>query len=293
MVATPPDGSPRGNPGGPGNPFARRTAALRQALAESVTPGEMRALGRALFLRALEGDHASAKLFLAHAVGRAAPAADPDTLDRHEMGVLAAGPEMLRLLTEAAQALLPEALCGLARAVLPPITVARAQEMARKLGPDPESGAAARPKRDGGPTTPPAGGEDSDGGEEDDDEEWDGDDPDMTPEWAACLASVAPPPEAEAPPPPVAALAAAPRSNGRPAKSTNGANGTPRGTAWHAPAPPNGSAKPRRGVPNGKPPTVTKRGAKSSPRGRGAGPKPRPPRPGRHASAKRRKPRST
>src|SRR4051812_13352759 len=136
------------NPGGPGNPFARRAAALRQAFQRSVSPRGMRALGRALHKRALAGDHVAAKLLLAYGGGRPAPASDPDKLDEHEMGVLGAGAGGSRLLLEAAQAVLPQAVCELARVVLPALSAARWQEFATKLRAEPAPPAAPRQQED-------------------------------------------------------------------------------------------------------------------------------------------------
>ncbi len=73
-----------GNKGGPGNPFARRCAALRQALLEEVTPGDLKAIMRALIDQARVGDLAAAKLVLAYAIGKPAKAVDPDAVDVHE-----------------------------------------------------------------------------------------------------------------------------------------------------------------------------------------------------------------
>jgi hypothetical protein len=41
-----------GNPGGPGNPFARRTAQLREALLRHVSEQDIAEVGRTLLLRA-------------------------------------------------------------------------------------------------------------------------------------------------------------------------------------------------------------------------------------------------
>ena len=60
-----PDGRfAKGNSGGPGNPFARRVAALRQAALESVTPDDMRAIMAMLTALARDGDVAAAKVVL-------------------------------------------------------------------------------------------------------------------------------------------------------------------------------------------------------------------------------------
>jgi hypothetical protein len=73
-----------GNHFGPGNPFARRTAQLRQAFCEAVSAEEMKALSRVLLDKAKGGDLAAAKLLLEYVVGRPAPVVDPDTLDFQE-----------------------------------------------------------------------------------------------------------------------------------------------------------------------------------------------------------------
>src|SRR5947209_135258 len=71
----------RGNVGGPGNPFARQVAALRSALLGSVTPEDIQGVAQELLRQAKEGNLAAAKLLLSYALGKPAPAVDPDTLD--------------------------------------------------------------------------------------------------------------------------------------------------------------------------------------------------------------------
>src|SRR5262249_30281846 len=107
------------NPGGPGNPFARRTAQLRKALCEAVSAEEMTALGRVLLQKATEGDMAAAKLLLAYAVGRPADVVNPDTLDfqewQHFHQVPASPGAMHRILN----CLPTELACELVRILLP------------------------------------------------------------------------------------------------------------------------------------------------------------------------------
>jgi len=73
-----------GNPGGPGNPFARQVAALRQALLDSVTPTDIAAVAKALIQRAAEGNVQAAKLLLSYAIGKPGPAPEPDRMDADE-----------------------------------------------------------------------------------------------------------------------------------------------------------------------------------------------------------------
>jgi hypothetical protein len=77
----------KGNPGGPGNPFARRTAALRQAMAAAVTAEDMYRIALVFKAKALAGDLAAAKFIATYVVGRPAAAADPDRLDLDEFAL--------------------------------------------------------------------------------------------------------------------------------------------------------------------------------------------------------------
>ena len=75
----------RGNPGGPGNPFARRVAALRKVIIDNVSEEDLPAITEALKAKAKGGNVAAAKLLLAYAIGKPASLPDPDRLDGHEL----------------------------------------------------------------------------------------------------------------------------------------------------------------------------------------------------------------
>jgi hypothetical protein len=74
----------KGNGGGPGNPFARQTAALRKALVEAVTPEDITAIAHVLMLKAKQGDLGACKLLFSYVIGKPQDPVDPDTLNRHE-----------------------------------------------------------------------------------------------------------------------------------------------------------------------------------------------------------------
>jgi hypothetical protein len=74
----------KGNPGGPGNPFARRVAALRSALLDSISADDLAAIVRALITKARAGDVAAAKLVFAYVLGKPVATVDPDRLDVDE-----------------------------------------------------------------------------------------------------------------------------------------------------------------------------------------------------------------
>jgi hypothetical protein len=60
----------KGNPGGPGNPYARKTAALRKALVEAVTPEDITAIVHALLLKAKQGKRGAGKLLSSYLLGK-------------------------------------------------------------------------------------------------------------------------------------------------------------------------------------------------------------------------------
>jgi hypothetical protein len=74
----------KANPGAPGNPFARRVAALRQAAVAAITPDAVQAILAKMTELALGGDVQAAKLVLSYAIGKPGAAADPDRLDVQE-----------------------------------------------------------------------------------------------------------------------------------------------------------------------------------------------------------------
>jgi len=71
----------KGHAGGPGNPYARRVAALRSALLAAVTEEDLRAIATTLVEQAKKGDLAAVKILLSYTVGRPTEAPDPDRVD--------------------------------------------------------------------------------------------------------------------------------------------------------------------------------------------------------------------
>src|SRR5947199_69894 len=77
----------KGNPGGPGNPFAREVAAYRTRLLQRVKEGDVDAVADQLIQQARDGDLAAIRLFLLYVLGRPAAAVDPDGLDAQELNL--------------------------------------------------------------------------------------------------------------------------------------------------------------------------------------------------------------
>ncbi len=77
-----------GNPGGPGNPYARRVAALREALLASVTEADIKAVARALVARARDGEVPAVRELLDRLLGRTSDTSPED-----------AGPPIIHVIT--------------------------------------------------------------------------------------------------------------------------------------------------------------------------------------------------
>jgi hypothetical protein len=74
----------KGNKGGPGNPFARQVAALRQTLLNRATPKDFEEVADELIKKAKTGDVAAIKLLFQYTLGKPAPCPEPDHLDVDE-----------------------------------------------------------------------------------------------------------------------------------------------------------------------------------------------------------------
>src|SRR4029077_4070264 len=77
-----------GNPGGPGNPFARKTAALRAYLINHVSERDMQDILDILLLNAKGGHLPTIKFLFSYVLGKPKPVVEPDLLDLQEMHML-------------------------------------------------------------------------------------------------------------------------------------------------------------------------------------------------------------
>ena len=73
-----------GNPGGPGNPFARQIAQLRSSLIRNFSQTDMDLIAQTLKIKAVSGDLAAAKLVFLYVLGKPADVVNPDTIDIEE-----------------------------------------------------------------------------------------------------------------------------------------------------------------------------------------------------------------
>jgi hypothetical protein len=126
-----------GNRYGRGNPFARKMAALREALLDAATEERLRMLGEKLYAAAIAGDWQAAGLFLRYVIGRPADAVDPDRVDLEEWQLRCDGPDFADVMAAVRKMLAKDALDKLQ-------TMAQAQEPVRLLGADVSTNEVAR-----------------------------------------------------------------------------------------------------------------------------------------------------
>jgi hypothetical protein len=75
----------KGNPGGPGNPYARQVARMRVRALDSVSGDDVEAILAKMVELAKAGDVPAARLVLMYTLGKPVPSAHPDRLDRDEV----------------------------------------------------------------------------------------------------------------------------------------------------------------------------------------------------------------
>jgi hypothetical protein len=136
----------KGNGGGPGNPFARQTAALRRALTAAVTEADMQAVAGQLVTQAKLGHLAAIKLLLAYVLGKPAEPVNPDTLDVQEWQLYQQTPVTSDAMSTVLESMHADLACTIARAALPEVAQAQARHLAGQLDPQPTA-----------PASPPAG----------------------------------------------------------------------------------------------------------------------------------------
>jgi hypothetical protein len=113
----------KGNAGGPGNPFGRRTAQLRRVLLEAVSDEDVAAVTRRLVELAKEGDVPAARLLFGYVIGQPAPATDPDQVDFQEMQMYRQAPVAVADLNRILAGVPVDYACLLVRELLPWLTI--------------------------------------------------------------------------------------------------------------------------------------------------------------------------
>src|SRR5439155_23196516 len=118
---------------GPGNPFNRRVAALRQSLLDRVSNDDLGAIVDKLVEKAKEGDLGAARLVLSYTVGKPGAVADPDRVDVEEFKLFceeAVGADRVATPLHGIPAGLA---CEMVHAALPHLTAAKSQQLGDAL----------------------------------------------------------------------------------------------------------------------------------------------------------------
>ena len=77
----------RGNAGGPGNPYAKRTAEMKAAFMAAITPKDMGAIGKVLVEKAKGGNLEAMRLLFDRLLGKVKEATDGDTHNHYPLFV--------------------------------------------------------------------------------------------------------------------------------------------------------------------------------------------------------------
>ena len=128
-----------GNPGGPGNPFARRVAELREVMLECVTDKEMEIIVGALMVQAMAGKLAAIKLLFQYVLGKPPATVEPDTLDLQEVEQYRQAPQPAVINDILGKRLPADYACNILRSTLPYVSRSHADALAEGLlRPDPD-----------------------------------------------------------------------------------------------------------------------------------------------------------
>ena len=122
----------KGNRGGPGNPFGRMVAALRQAAMECIAKDEICSLLRKMLERGLEGHVAAARLVLSYTIGKPRETVDPDQLNVQEWELFKQSAKMTEEVEEVTKSLEPDMVINMARTLRQETVLSGARRRADK-----------------------------------------------------------------------------------------------------------------------------------------------------------------
>jgi len=126
-----------GNSGGPGNPFGRYTAKLREALVTAVTEEDMQAIVRKMIDMAKVGSIPAMRLVMQYVIGKPTSAPNPDRVQIDEWNVHKETAAMTPEVPNVVKSLEPEACLEMARDIRPILSAAAMQKYARDFAETP------------------------------------------------------------------------------------------------------------------------------------------------------------
>ncbi len=124
----------KNNPGGPGNPYARKIAALRQSLIKHLGPRELYEIVRLLVGQAMCGNIESTKLLFQYVIGRAPEAPDPDGVDVAEWRQYVDNPATVEAVNRLLDTLPHDQALVFLRNMWPALLALRAEKMTGEPG---------------------------------------------------------------------------------------------------------------------------------------------------------------
>ncbi len=124
----------KNNPGGPGNPYARKIAALRQSLIKHLGPRELYEIVRLLVGQAMCGNIESTKVLFQYVIGKAPDAPDPDRVDLAEWQQYVDNPATAEAVENLLDTLPHEQALTFLRGMWPAIMAIRAEKRAGETG---------------------------------------------------------------------------------------------------------------------------------------------------------------
>ena len=140
----------KGHPGGPGNPFGRRVAALRTALLEEITDDDIQAVIRKLIEMSKSGNLQAAKLLLSYANGKPTPAPNPDHVEIDEWQYFEKTAAMSDTVDMVVRSTEPETILNMGRELRPIMSELAFQKLAKRLKvPSPNGDFSPPPATDG------------------------------------------------------------------------------------------------------------------------------------------------
>ncbi len=117
----------KNNPGGPGNPYARKVAALRQSLMKHLGPRELYEIVRLLVGQAMCGNIESTKVLFQYVIGQAPQAPDPDGVNLAEWQQYVDNPATVDAVKKLLDTLPHEQALGLLRSMWPALLALRTE----------------------------------------------------------------------------------------------------------------------------------------------------------------------
>ena len=123
----------KGNPGGPGNPFARQSARLLRVFRNALSEKDLEIIAAKIIEMAKAGDVAAVKLVLAYSIGKPRETPDLDALDQDEWRLHEQNAVKAKDASAVLSSMPAREVNGIVREVLPILSETRTAQLAAAL----------------------------------------------------------------------------------------------------------------------------------------------------------------